>query len=136
MIMILDPRKMISAMVDREERGLQRVRRISPKKEKRNAKVQVGILFFLVVLGILANWLWGVGWEFIATPDEPPDPGNAAVIIVRVFLAFIAAAVTFTNVYTKIDQSTSESWLPYFIAFQNGFFWDALFNTVASSFNN
>ena len=53
---------------------------------------------------------------------------------VRVVLSLIIALLTFVPVYNKIGQSTSESWVPYTLAFQNGFFWHAAYNTIAKQF--
>jgi hypothetical protein len=47
-----------------------------------------------------------------------------------VVLAFIAAALTFVPIYNKIGQTSEESWVPYFLAFQSGFFWEAALDAV------
>jgi len=44
------------------------------------------------------------------------------MLAVRVALLLIAAGLTFIPTYNKIGQSTGDSWVPYFLAFQNGFF--------------
>lgn len=102
---------------------------------RRTANLRVAVLFIVVVLGILASWFWDVGWKYLAAPEQGLNVGPVLAVIVRVILSFIAAAITFVSVYTKIDQNTEESWIPYFVAFQNGFFWDALFQSVAASLN-
>ena len=48
--------------------------------------------------------------------------GSWLEILIRVILSLIAAALTFVPTYNKIGQSSQESWVPYFLAFQNGFF--------------
>jgi len=94
----------------------------------------IAILFVLVVVGILANWFWGVGWDYIAKPTGGIAFGDLLTILVRVVLAFIAAALIFVPTYNKIGQSSSESWVPYTLAFQNGFFWHAAFDAITRQF--
>lgn len=118
----------IKKMCTIEERGLDEA--IS----KQTAKKNVLLLFVLVVVGILANWFWGIGWEYLADPSKGLNLGPKLVIIVRVILSLLAAALTFIAAYEKINQNTKESWIPYFIAFQTGFFWDALFQSMAATF--
>ena len=91
-------------------------------------------LFLVVVIGILANWFWNVGWEYLRDSSKGLALGTLPVIVVRVILSFIAAALTFLPTYNKIGQTTEQSWVPYFLAFQNGFFWDAAFNAVVKQF--
>jgi hypothetical protein len=88
------------------------------------------ILFLLVVLGILANWFWSIGWEYLSDPSAGLSFGPTLTILVRIILAFIAAALTFVPIYNKIGQTSEESWVPYFLAFQNGFFWEAALDAV------
>ncbi len=97
-------------------------------------KERIMTLFILVVLGILANWFWGIGWEYLANPDKGLAFGSALTIIVRIVLSFFAAALTFVPTYNKINQNTSESWVPYLLAFQNGFFWQAALDAIATQF--
>jgi len=40
----------------------------------------------------------------------------------RYELKCLLAVLIFVPTYNKIGQSSQESWLPYFLAFQNGFF--------------
>ena len=101
-----------------------------------NANIRVLWLFLIVVAGILASWFWEIGWEYLADTTQPIRVGPALAVVVRVILSFIAAAVSFANMYTKINQNTQESWIPYFLAFQNGFFWDAIFQGIAQSFSS
>jgi hypothetical protein len=91
---------------------------------------KVVLLFLLVVLGVLAHWFWNLGWEFLRNPDEGITWGPPAVILVRVALSFIAAALTFVPIYNKIGQPTEQSWVAYFLAFQNGFFWEAAMEAI------
>jgi hypothetical protein len=96
----------------------------------------VAVLFIIVVVGILASWFWDVGWKYLAAPEQGLNVGPALAIIVRAILSFIAAAITVVSVYGKIDQNTQESWIPCFLAFRNGFFWDALFQSIAATFKS
>ena len=95
---------------------------------------RVILLFALVVLGILAHWFWGIGWEYLKDPGKGLHTGGWTVFWVRLGLSAIVAALTFAATYKKIDQSTSESWVPFLLAFQNGFFWESAFGTLVKSF--
>ncbi len=114
-----------------EERGIVRK---SPGLVQTKAQQRIAILFLLVVLGILANWFWVIGWEYLANPSKGLNTGPLLAVGVRIALSFLAAALTFVSTYNKINQSTSESWVPYLLAFQNGFFWQAAFDTIARQF--
>ena len=91
-------------------------------------------LFLLVVAGILANWFWNIGWAYLADPSKGLDIGPALAILVRIILSFIAATLTFIPTYNKISQPSEQSWVPYLLAFQNGFFWEAAFDAIAKQF--
>jgi hypothetical protein len=99
--------------------------------EERRPKIVV--LFLLVVLGILSSWFWSIGWDYLADPSAGFTFGPTLTILIRVILAFIAAALTFVPTYNKIGQTSEESWVPYFLAFQSGFFWEAALNAVVRS---
>ena len=60
-------------------------------------------------------------------PSRPNWPIAVAVIVI---LALIAAVLTFIPTYNKIGQTTGESWVPYFLAFQSGFLWEAALGDV------
>ena len=100
---------------------------------QRSAAIRVFWLFLIVVLGILASWFWEIGWAYLADTTKPFQLGPFPAIVVRVILSFIAAGVTFVTMYSKINQNTQESWIPFLLAFQNGFFWDAIFQGVAQA---
>ncbi len=137
--MEIRPNQIISTMVSMEQNELAR----RPGQDKENnlkeTKLRVGLLFLLVVLGILASWFWEIAWAYLANPESGLVTGSFLSIIVRVLLAFIIAALTFSNIYMAIKEKEGEQsaalFIFYLIAFQNGFFWDALLKTVQSSFN-
>jgi len=87
-----------------------------------------------VVFGIIVNWFWGIGWTYLADPSKGFAVGPALAVVVRIVLSFIAAALTFVPTYNKINQNTQESWVPYLLAFQNGFFWQAALDAVVKQF--
>ncbi len=91
---------------------------------------KVVVLFLVVFSGILAHWFWNLGWAFVRDPQAGLDFGPPLVILVRLVLSLIAALLTFVPTYNKVKQPTSESWVPYFLAFQNGFFWEAALEAV------
>jgi hypothetical protein len=91
---------------------------------------RIAVLFLVVVLGVLASWFWGLGWAYLRDPSAGLYLGTAVEIVVRVVLSLIAAALTFVPTYNKVGQSSAESWVPFFLAFQNGFFWEATFDAL------
>jgi hypothetical protein len=135
----------LQEMFEIERRGMLKAKNVKPLTAVERASshtaehrewVRVAFLFSIVVLGILSSWFWEVGWKYINNPTEPLFTGPGLIILVRVLLSFIIAGVTFSSMFTKINQSSSESWLPYFVAFQNGFFWDAIFQGISGSFTS
>jgi hypothetical protein len=114
-----------------EERGT-----TGKKTTSKEARWRVIILFLIVVAGILANWFWGIGWEYLANPDEALQLGPPLAVVVRIVLSFFAGALTFAPTYAKINQNTKESWVPYLLAFQSGFFWQAALDAVARQFSS
>ena len=97
-------------------------------------KPKIVLLFVILFLGILANWFWVAGWEYLRNPDAGFVVGPPLAILIRAGLSIIAAALTFIPTYNRIGQPTGESWVPYFLAFQNGFFWEAALGAVAKEF--
>ena len=87
-------------------------------------------LFAVVVSGILASWIWKIGWAYLKNPDEGLIIGSLLSIAVRFILSLIAAILIFKPTYEKINQSSSESWVPAFVAFQNGFLWQDIVDTI------
>lgn len=137
--MEIRPNQIISTMVSMEQIELTRRPSEDQQDLGKAPKLRVGLLFLFVVLGILASWFWEVAWAFLAKPEAGLVTESLLSIIVRVLLAFIIAALTFSNVYMAIKEKEGEQsaakFIFYLIAFQNGFFWDALLKTVQSSFN-
>jgi len=97
-------------------------------------KPHVLLLFGMLVLGIVANWFWTVGWEYLNDPSAGLQLGSALEIAVRVVLGVIAAALTFVPAYREIAQAGGERWVAYLLAFQNGFFWEAAPDSVVRHF--
>jgi len=97
---------------------------------------RVAALFGLVVIGILASWFWVVGWAYVSHPDKGWQGGPWAVFGVRIVLSLIVAALTFVPTYNKISQGTAQSFVPYLVAFQNGFFWQSAYDAVAKQFTS
>lgn len=94
------------------------------------SKPEVLVLFILVIAGILAKWFWGIGWSYLRDPGAGLDFGSWTLFAVRLALSLIAAALTFMPIYNKINQPTGDSWVPYILAFQNGFFWESALDAV------
>ena len=97
-------------------------------------KPHVLLLFAMLVLGILANWFWTEGWEYLNDPAGGLQLGSPLEIGVRVALGVIAAALTFVPAYREIAQADGEAGVAYLLAFQNGFFWEAALDAVVRHF--
>lgn len=121
----------IQAMRELEESGLERKGVARTDAEKAAVGRVIG-LFVLVILGVLAAWFWDVGSAYLGSddPNKVPQWGTLTELAVRFGLALIVACLTFPTIYEKIGKSTGDSWIAYFLAFQNGFFWQAVFEGV------
>jgi hypothetical protein len=106
----------------------------SPERAKQKALPRVWMLFAAVVMGILFSWFWGIGWAYLADTSKPINTGPMLAFGVRVGLSIGAALLTFQRTYEAVGKGTATSSLPYLIAFQNGFFWEALLGTVVAQF--
>ena len=118
-------------MIDIEMRGAA-ARNIRQEEAGHWAQIRVAILFLIVVLGILASWVWEVLWQYVKDPTKPLSI-SLGVLLARLILAFIAGGVTFSQIYAMINKPSSENWAPYITAFQNGFLWDSIFKTITAS---
>jgi hypothetical protein len=100
------------------------VRRDTPRDDaRRAARLRVVLLFLLVVVGVLAAWFWDVGSTYLAStdPNKELEWGTFGAFIVRSGLALIVAGLTFPTIYEKVAKPTKDSWIAFFLAFQNGF---------------
>lgn len=98
------------------------------------SKGRVAALYLLMVVGVMAHWFWSAGWGYLGDPAGGLQLGSGLMILVRFLLALIASALTFVPTYNKISKPDGLDWVPYFLAFQNGFFWEAALETVVSQF--
>lgn len=55
-------------------------------------------------------------------------------MLARVALGVIAAGLTFIPVCRQIREADAEAWVAYFLAFQNGFLWEAVLSAVVKQF--
>jgi hypothetical protein len=92
------------------------------------------LLFLMLILGIMANWFWTLGWEYLRNPESGLSFGTMLEILVRLVLGVIAAALTFVPVYREVTKEGGGSWVAYLLAFQNGFFWEATLDAVVRNF--
>src|SRR4051812_42173281 len=116
---------LLASLLKTEERALGSAR--SPRAKARG---RVAGLFGMVVLGILAKSFFDTFGGYLRTSHVAVDPPGFGEVAVRVVLALIIAGVTFTSIYSKVNQATSQTNLPYVLAFQSGFFWQALLDSV------
>jgi hypothetical protein len=80
------------------------------------------VIYLLVMLvGILAKEVW----------DTINEEGSVKIRWPRIIMALIVSPIVYVSVYTQFTQD--ELSLPGIgIAFQNGFFWQAVFSTAQS----
>jgi hypothetical protein len=98
---------------------------------------RVILLFVAVVIGILSNWVLSVSFFFLSLPTGEQTFstllslfGPLAGFTVRTLASLIIGGVVFFIIHTRINTNTSESKMTYFLAFQNGFFWQAIFSPL------
>jgi membrane protease YdiL (CAAX protease family) len=85
--------------------------------------------YAVIVLGIVAHWIWGV---LIAGLDTSTfDFGTIAVIAARIVIATIAAAFSFTGIWKQLEGVDKR--LRFFVAFTQGFAVDALTGPVVAA---
>ncbi len=123
----------VTALQVRQSETIQKAQELTPSQEKRSdiqTTIALIFLFLLIVVGILANWFWEIGWAYLKNPRQRLIKGPHLVIVIRILLSVVAAALTFVPTFNKIEQSTGDSWVPYALAFQNGFFWQAALDAI------
>jgi len=103
-------------LVQIEMRGV-RGKAISEKA----AQMNVVKIFICVFLGIVASFVYEYLLKLM--PDPSAEAFNPVLFIVQLLLSLIVAPLIFVSVYKLLDVNTSETWMIYFVAFQNGFFW-------------
>ena len=92
-----------------------------PVQGASGVKNEIG-LFTGVIAGSLCRW----GLHYVQTGQ----PDYAGLLI-----GLIAGIVTFPEIYRRAGMKKSEgSLVKWCVAFQGGFFWPALFDTVSQSF--
>ena len=98
------------------------------------ARQRVGLLYLVVILGVFAKWAFEVAGAYIDNSSAAPTFPGTGAIIARAVIAVIVSAVIFPSVYTKLDTATGDTRMVYFVAFQNGFFWQSLLDAVTGDF--
>jgi len=126
----------VESMRTREKTALE-ARGVDAESAKSGAAFRVVGLFLLVVLGVVAAWFWDIGSAYLASedPNKTFQWGTWADFGIRAGLAVVVALLTFPTIYEKVGKTTKDSWIAYFLAFQNGFFWQAVFEGVKNSFS-
>ena len=84
--------------------------------------------------GISLNWYWTVGWEYLTNLSAGLQFGEAFEIGVWLAMGVIAGALTFVQAYKEIVSQGGETWMPYLVAFNNGFFREAALDAVMRHF--
>jgi hypothetical protein len=86
------------------------------------------ILFGLLVAGMLARGTFDALNEYIHASDNTPSPAWKKRLA-RIALPLLPAVMLFQPVLSQA-QGSEISWQLAVFSFQNGFFWDALFDTI------
>ena len=86
------------------------------------------VMFGMVVLGIIAHWVWEVAVAVIGSGQEW-DFGSNWVIVARVVVAVIAGLVNFAGIWKQLENVDPK--VRVFSAFTQGFAIDALVAPVA-----
>jgi hypothetical protein len=123
----------MGTMVVTERRPLE-ARGQSEAEAEPVAKRRVWLLFLVVILGVFGKWAFEIVGAYIDDSSAAPTFPKAGEIIARAIFAVLVSAIIFPTIYSKIDTATGESRVTYFIAFQNGFFWQSLFDSVTGDF--
>jgi hypothetical protein len=105
-----------------------------PNAARQKADTRILLLFATVVVGVLFSWFWGIGWAYLADTTKPLNIGPPFALLVRFILSIGIAALTFQRTYDAVGKGTAQSSLPALLAFQNGFFWEALLGTIVAQF--
>jgi hypothetical protein len=79
------------------------------------------IMAVAMLFGILAKEVW----------DNINDTGTVGLRFVRLAAAIIVAPIVYSSVKDKFDVRTGVSLNSFAIAFQQGFFWQAVFRTIS-----
>lgn len=102
--------------------------RKSPKKDKENNRQKLMHTLFLylaVALGVFGQFIFAA---FI----QDDKSANASLGAIQVLLALIVGGVVFPTVYRSAGFNRRRPHpIQYFLAFQNGFFWQALLQTIS-----
>jgi hypothetical protein len=75
-----------------------------------------------MIMGILAKEIW----------DSINETGTISIKIPHLIAALIVSPIIYVAIYSKLNQNQL-SLLGLAVAFQNGFFWQAVFQTIQKS---
>jgi hypothetical protein len=91
---------------------------------------RVALLFLLVLVGVAVSFYWGPLWAYQRDSSKALDLGSTNAFLVRIGLSLVISLLTFTSIYSAVQKTTSESWVPFLLAFQNGFAWQSLLQGI------
>ncbi len=89
-----------------------------------SSAAKLALLFSGLFLGIIGSWFYPIGTKYLDDPSQGLQLGTPVAFVVRLILSAIIGGVIFAAVYSKIKDAGND--VGFFIAFQNGFFWNAL----------
>jgi len=99
------------------------------KKEadkSRKRLIHTVVLYLVVAVGVFAQFMFGA-----ILKGEPQTLGNFNAI--QLLLALVVGAIVFPTVYRSAGFNRRKPHpIHWFIAFQNGFFWQALLQSIAA----
>lgn len=106
---------------------------------------RVGLLFSAAVVGILASWFVSIAVTFLGLPPAEQtfaklfEAANVSLLgfVIQVALSTLIVVLIFPLIYVRVGLNTTDApglWI--FLAFQNGFFSDALVGDLVSQFES
>jgi hypothetical protein len=106
---------------------------------------RVGLLFSAAEVGILASWFVSIAVVFLGLPPVEQtlvklfETANVSLLgfVIQVALSTLIVVLIFPLIYVRVGLNTTDApglWL--FLAFQNGFFSDALVGDLVSQFES
>lgn len=95
------------------------------EKRRRKKITHTFLSYFFVTLGVLAQFLFG---SYLLNKTQPIN----SVSYLQILLALIVGAAVFPSVYRSVGFDRKKPHpIQYFLAFQNGFFWQGILQALS-----
>jgi len=106
---------------EKDFRGTKHHKKKAPLPEAKIAWLDITYLLSMI-MGILAKEIW----------DNINETGEVNIRLSRLIAALVVSPIIYAAIYSKLLQNQF-SLLGLAVAFQNGFFWQAVFQTTQKS---